>query len=91
VGHGKTAQKRSIRTGSSVRPCHHAAERAEETQEEADEEAKKGSEEMKRKGLFIFILTVVVGIVIVLTAKYFGLFQVRGLGGQVVSLVLSKG
>jgi hypothetical protein len=54
----------------------------------APEEEKKGSEDMKRK----IILAVVVAVVIVLAAKYFGLFHGPVvLGGQVVSLVLSKG
>jgi hypothetical protein len=40
----------------------------------------------------LFILAVVVAVVIVLAAKYFGLFHGPViLGGQVVSLVLSKG
>jgi hypothetical protein len=52
------------------------------------EEEKKGSDDMKRK----IILAVVVAVVIVLAAKYFGLFHGPVvLGGQVVSLVLSKG
>jgi hypothetical protein len=54
----------------------------------APEEEKKGSDDMKRK----IILAVVVAVVIVLAAKYFGLFHGPVvLGGQVVSLVLSKG
>jgi hypothetical protein len=44
----------------------------------------------KMKRLFIF--AVVVAVVIVLAAKYFGLFHGPViLGGQVVSLILSKG